>query len=247
MLRSVGGSILYETIEQIVIGTTPTPVKLVAIDAGTAGNQEEGDTLAFVNALEGIDAVVTVVEMFGGSNAETDDELRERILQRIRNPPMGGCQSDYITWGLAVRGVTRVWAAQEMGIGTVTVRFMCDDLRFTNDGFPLAADVRLVDDYINVKRPVAVKDYFVLSPIRYPVSVTVSNLSTDTEAVRAAIEQRIADVFRERAEPGGTMYAAWVSEAITATNIRFFDLDFEDAIMPSPGHLAILDTINFED
>ena len=58
---------------------------------------------------------------------------------------------------------------------------------------------------------------------------------------------RVDDIFRERAEPGGTFYTAWVSEAITATNIRFFDLDFEDAIMPSLGHLAILDTINFED
>ena len=76
--------------------------------------------------------------MTGGVEAENDDDLRARILQRIQNPPMGGAQADYVTWALAVPGVTRAWAAPEQGIGTITVRFLMDELRADDDGWPTA-------------------------------------------------------------------------------------------------------------
>jgi uncharacterized phage protein gp47/JayE len=75
-----------------------------------------------------------VVQLTGGTDQETDDELRLRVLTRIRQPPMGGDADDYVAWALAVPGVTRAWCSPlEMGIGTVTVRVMCDDLRATGD------------------------------------------------------------------------------------------------------------------
>ena len=78
----------------------------------------------------------------GGTDEETDEELRARVLRRIRQPPMGGDAYDYVAWALAVPGVTRAWCSPlEMGIGTVTVRFMMDDLRADNDGFPIADDI----------------------------------------------------------------------------------------------------------
>ena len=64
----------------------------------------------------------------GGTDAETDEQLRSRILQRIQNVPMGGSAADYVNWALAVPGVTRAWAAPEQGPGTITVRFLMDDL-----------------------------------------------------------------------------------------------------------------------
>ena len=79
--------------------------------------------------------------MTGGTDTETDEQLRARILQRIQNPPMGGSAADYVAWALAVPGVTRAWAAPEQGIGTITVRFLMDDLRADDDGWPTPADV----------------------------------------------------------------------------------------------------------
>ena len=43
--------------------------------------------------------IVTVVHLTGGTDTETDEQLRTRILQRIRNPPMGGSQADYVDMG----------------------------------------------------------------------------------------------------------------------------------------------------
>src|SRR4029077_19696830 len=113
-----------------------------------------------------------VVRIDGGTDTETDEQLRSRILHRIRNPPMGGAIADYVTWALAVPGVTRAWAAPEQGVGTITVRFLMDDLRADDDGWPTSNDLQIVDDYIDKMRPVTVKDSYVLAPIKQFIDVT---------------------------------------------------------------------------
>ena len=65
-------------------------------------------------------------------------------LFRIQNPPMGGSEADYVRWAMAVPGVTRAWAAVEQGIGTMTVRFLMDDMYPDNYGLPTAADIQEV-------------------------------------------------------------------------------------------------------
>ena len=87
-----------------------------------------------------------MVELDGGVDTENDDDLRARILFRIHQPPMGGDADDYVAWALSVPGVTRAWAATEMGIGTVTVRFMMDELRADQDGFPNGDDIVMVEN-----------------------------------------------------------------------------------------------------
>ena len=94
-------------------------------------------------------SVATVIHLTGGTDTETDEQLRARILHRIQNPPMGGAAADYVAWALAVPGVTRAWAAPEQGVGTITVRFLMDDLRADNDGWPEPDDIQAVADYID--------------------------------------------------------------------------------------------------
>ena len=75
-----------------------------------------------------------------------------RLLLRIRRPPHGGARHDYVGWALDKEShglaVTRAWDyGLELGLGTVTVRFMMDDAYA--DGIPLAADVTTVQTYID--------------------------------------------------------------------------------------------------
>ena len=126
-------------------------------------------------------------------------------------------------------------------MGTVTVRFMCDELRAEDEGFPWDEDIQAVTDYLNIKRPVAVKDFFVESPIRQEISFTINDLVTDTEAIRAAIEQSVSDMLLVRAVAGQTIYASWVIEAISKRLAKItIRLIFENTPMLSPGHLAVL-------
>jgi uncharacterized phage protein gp47/JayE len=224
----------------------PTNAPVTALDPGSAGNLDPGTTLALVTDIQGI-ADVSVVSLTGGTNQETDDELRGRVLQRIREPPMGGDADDYEQWALSYPGVTRAWCYPlEMGIGTVTVRFMMDDLRAEYNGFPLPQDVDGLAVYLDTVRPVAVKDFFVEAPIAYPVNLQITYVDPDTAAVRNAITQSLLNQFLIRSQPGQTWYRAWSDEGIMgAVGVNAYDLDAGDVAMPSPGHMPVLGDLTY--
>lgn len=251
----------YETTVAVTIGASASPVTIRALDAGAAGNLDAGAGLTLATGVAGVDAqsaTVIAPGLSGGADEETDDELRARVLARIRQPPMGGDGDDWVNWTLAVAGVTRAWCSpNEMGVGTVTVRFMCDDLRATTspatNGFPLAQDIAAVTAFLNTVRPVTIKEFFVEAPIPQPVNGVITNLVGDSSGLRAAINTSISTMLTQRAKPGFALNgvaqpataipAAWVSEAIySATNGASFDLAMADAVMPGPGYLAVLGT-----
>jgi uncharacterized phage protein gp47/JayE len=237
----------YETTAEITIGTGPTEAPVRALDAGAFGNASPGDSLSVLSSVPGADGSATVVQLGGGTDTENDNDLRSRILHRIQNPPMGGAVADYVTWALAVPGVTRAWAAPEQGIGTITVRFLMDELRADDDGWPTPDDVQTVHNYINKMRPVTVKDCYVLAPIKQFIDITIRNLQPDT--AEGAVEASVRDMLYQKASPGATIYAAWVSNAIMeAPTVRSFTLmTTDDYPMPSLGHMAVLGTILFEE
>jgi uncharacterized phage protein gp47/JayE len=247
-LTYAGTGISYQTTADIITdaGGAPTPAPIQALDPGSAGNLDQGVTLGLVSPITNLVGQATVVTLTGGTDDETDDELRARVLKRIRQPPMGGDETDYEQWALAVPGVTRAWAApQEMGIGTMTVRFLEDDLRANDDGWPTPADITVVADYIDTVRPVTVKDMYVVAPIKQYIDITILNVMPATAEVRAEIEQSVRQMLFAKAAPGQTIYAAWVSYGImSAPNVQSFDLlTNTDYVMPDNGHMAVLGTI----
>ena len=95
---------------------------------------------------------------------------------------------------------------------------------------------------------VAVKDFWVLAPIKQFIDVHIANLIPDTPAARAAIETNIQAMLYEKAKPGQTIYAAWKSYAIMDTaEVVSFDLTADDDdVMETPGHMAVLGDIHFD-
>jgi uncharacterized phage protein gp47/JayE len=239
------GEIGYEVLAQVIVGSTPTPMSIRALDPGIIGNLPVSSTLPFDLPPVGVDPDAIVVALVGGTDQETDDELRARVLKRIQEPPMGGDATDYEQWCLAVPGVTRAWASPlEMGMGTVTTRFCEDDLRADNNGIPTAEDVLAVQNYVDSKRPVAVKDIFVVAPIPFPINLAINQLALDNASTRTAIEDSLRTMLFEKAIPGETIYASWVEAAIAdSVGVDHFELNFTTTAMPTPGHLAVLGSI----
>jgi uncharacterized phage protein gp47/JayE len=246
---SYASNIFYQTTADILTDPTgvPTTAPITALDPGSVGNLDAGTSLSVVTQLSGSVDTVTVDTLTGGTDDETDDELRARVLRRIRQPPMGGAAYDYEAWALAVPGVTRAWCApQEMGIGTVTIRVMFDDLRASNGGFPLPQDLDAVSAYIDTVRPVTVKEFFVEGPIPYPINVRIPYLDIDAASTRTAIEQSLEQAFFVRALPGQTWYRAWTDQGImAAAGVNAYDLVASDTPMPAPGYLAVLGDLTY--
>jgi uncharacterized phage protein gp47/JayE len=239
------GIVTFQTTEQITIGSGPTPARVIALDPGIEGNLLPDAVLQLTSTPVGVDSQATVIFLYGGNDPETDDDLRARVLQRIQQPPMGGDAEDYVAWTLAIPGVTRGWSyPQEMGIGTVTVRFMADVLRAYQGGFPTQDDVNAVKSYLDTRRPVTVKDFWVEAPIPFEIEFEIENLVPDTEDIRGGIAVSVGNMIFARAIPGQTIFRSWIDGAISnAPNVDHYKLLFDDTPMPSPGHLAVLGTI----
>jgi uncharacterized phage protein gp47/JayE len=239
----------FETLEDITTSIgSPVTGNIRALDPGALGNLPDGSALTISPTINGISSTATTYGLTGGTDDETDDQLRARILLRIRNPPMGGSQADYESWALAVAGVTRAWAAPEQGTGTITVRFLMDDLRASDNGWPTPADVQTVANYIDKMRPVTVKDCYVVAPIKQFIDITIANVVPDTSEAQAEIEASVQNMLLQKAAPGQTIYAAWINYAImSAPSVQSFNLVTNtDYVMASLGNMAVLGTILYQ-
>lgn len=220
-------------------------VAVTASAAGASGNTAAGSSLALAAQVDGLDAVATVAAggLTGGADAELDAGLRDRLLERIRNPPQGGASADYAQWALEVDGVTRVWVyPRRMGAGTVGVTFVCDNL---DDIIPTAAKVAEVQAYIDARRPVTAEIY-VFAPVPFGVDFSVS-VTPDTAAVRAAVQAELEDLFAREAEPETLIYKTHFDEAISAADGETDHMVTVPAgnIVPDAGTIPMLGAITW--
>lgn len=212
--RQDGVTYAVVTSGTIAGGTAVLPVE--ALDAGDAGNAVATVALSLVNPITGVQsaAVVAAGGLTGGADTEDDEALRERLLDRIQQPPHGGATSDYERWALEVQGVTAAWPSpQELGPGTVTVRFTvaADDTH--PDGIPLPADVSKVQDYIDGLRPTTA-EVFVVAPTAVALDITIADLTPNTPEVKAAVEAELSDMIARDRVPEGTIYLSRIWEAV---------------------------------
>ena len=219
---------------------------VTASETGSASNLERGETLTLVQAVAGVSGSAVVVSMTGGVDAETDDELRTRVLTALRNPPMGGSAADYVTWALEVPGVTRAWCYPlYLGLGTVGLSFVCDG----QDDSPLPDEemVRRVQEYIEERKPVTA-DVMVFAPRAVPVDIRL-RIVPDTSAVREAVKAELHDLFTREAEPGVTLLKSHIDEAVSITSGEEDHLLLEPAvnIVPASGELPVLRNVMFEE
>lgn len=252
-----GALILAGTVVQRVDGTEYTTDEAATIVAGTAtaavtasvagatGNTDANATLALVSPIDGVNGSATVASggLSQGSDTETVASLRARLIARIQQPPHGGAEHDYIAWALEAPGVTRAWCyPREMGLGTVTVRFMRDG---DVNPIPDAAAVAAVQAYIDVLRPVTASVY-VVAPIAVPLNFTIS-ATPNTQAVRDAIKAELQDLLLREAEPGATILLSHIREAISiaAGEINYVMSAPAADVTHTTGQMAVMGTITW--
>ncbi|WP_295379532.1 baseplate J/gp47 family protein [uncultured Pseudacidovorax sp.] len=232
-------------VEFVVVSSSSAPgtVSLQASVAGAAGNTDAGTTLTLLLPINGVVSTATVVDLSNGSDVESDASLRERFLARIRRPPNGGSADDYVSWALEVPGVTRAWVfPQELGPGTVTIRFVRDgDAPIIPDEIEVAA----VQSYIDYRRPVTAQAH-VFAPTAKLLNFQIK-LTPDTPAVRAAVSESLSDLLAREAVPGGTILISHIREAISVSaGETDHELDAPTANVTHASHeMAVLGDIEW--
>lgn len=234
----------YKVLGDGVFGASPLAVPVLALEAGEAGNFDAGLPIFLLSPIAGVQSTgSSATKIEGGVDTESDQRLLARLLARIQQPPHGGADFDYQMWALEVAGVTRVWVyPRQMGAGTVTVLFVCDDLP---NIIPTPAKVAEVQAYINARRPVTAEVY-VVAPIPDPLNMTIK-LLPNTATVRAAVSAEVADLIVRDSKPGTPTLISRLRESVSLAAG-----EADNAIVTpttdvphATGHMATLGTLTF--
>jgi uncharacterized phage protein gp47/JayE len=186
---------------------------LEAVEGGALGNADTGLMLTLVQPVEGVAETFTVFApgLTGGTDRESIESLRSRVIRSYRVIPHGGDADDYVTWALECAGVTRAWTVKSyMGPGTVGVFFVRDrDASIIPD----VNEIAVVQAYLETKAPVTAEVY-ALAPVLKAVNYII-DLTPDTTAVRAAVAAELADLHVREAGLGSTLLISHIREAVS--------------------------------
>jgi uncharacterized phage protein gp47/JayE len=185
-------------------------LSLQADSAGAGGNTDAGDTLTLVPsnaAPSGLGASATVDAqedgggLEGGTDAETVEHYRQRVLLRKRQPPTGGSAPDYQRWVIeAVPTAIAVFVDYfTNNTRAVWVTFLVSD---QPNGIPTDGQVAAAQAYVDdpIRRPVTAR-VSVVKPVAQTLNFTYANLSPDTADAEAAVKAELAAIFAENVRP----------------------------------------------
>lgn len=208
-------AIEYETLADATISAGVAVIPVRAKTSGSIGNLDASEILTIVSPQIGINSEGTVdaIGIVNGIDAETDDELRARLVERIQNPPQGGAKTDYVIWAKEISGVTRAWCYPMLaGAGTVSVTFVLDN---AVNIIPDSTKRQEVYDYIETKRPATAELFvFALTPVIVNFRI---KLYPDNADNRAAVTAELSDLILTKGEPDGILFISQINEAISSS------------------------------
>lgn len=173
--------------------------------AGNIGNLDAGAVIAFANPLPNVGREVTVVsQVVTGSDGETSDSYRRRILDRFQKRPQGGAYADYEQWGEEAAGIANVYPYTSQCPGQVDLYV---ESATEPDGIPTNAQLQAVLDIVNLdqaglatRRPAtALVNAFPISRAVFNVNVGGISVPGSLTAVRDQIEAAVEAYFLSRA------------------------------------------------
>lgn len=191
------GLIRFETTRAAVLaaGTLTADVPVRALEPGTAGNVSAGAIVSMAVAPVGISACTNRSPCAGGADEETDEALRERVLESFKRLPNGANSAFYQQGALSFDQVAAAAVIpRPRGVGSVDV------VPATMAGLPGEELLAQLEDYFEQRREIAV-DVRVRAPETVTVNIAVRiepEKGRDKEQVLAGVEKTIRDWFTGR-------------------------------------------------
>lgn len=136
----------YVSLNSVVIENGKALIEVESTVAGIKGNTSARMILS-VESGYNIDSVNNVEAITGGTDAESDESLRERVLARVALSPLSGARRDYERWAKEVDGVGGV-IVQPLWNGPGTVKVLITD---SNNEFANEILIARVKEYLDPK------------------------------------------------------------------------------------------------
>lgn len=188
---------------------------ITCAETGYHTNLDDGEGMILSEPVAGLSSSGVADSVQGGTDLESVDDWRARVLDRWYFTPQGGSDTDYQVWAEEVPGVTRAWCYRHwMGAGTVGV-FVVDDNSETM--VPSAAIIAAARQHIEPKAPVASAELYLLG-INLKLVAHRIKVTPDTPAVRSAVTAALREFYRREGGPEQTIAPSRLSEAISAAN-----------------------------
>ncbi|PFP30267.1 baseplate J protein [Bacillus sp. AFS073361] len=193
--------VFFVTLADVTLTGGTATVNAEAEEAGLAGNVAAGTITALAPGdLYGIVSVTNALVFDGGADAEDDEALLARLLDRVRKPATSGNAAHYKQWALEVAGVgdAKVYPVWNGG-GTVKVVLLD-----TEKTAPAPSVVTAATDYIESQRPIGVTLTVVgATELAINVAATMTLASgADIADVQAQFTESLADYLKSVAFTG---------------------------------------------
>ena len=160
----------FQTVEAAVLeaGELYVDVLSKALEPGSGGNVAAGTVIRMAVAPAGVKSCTNPAAFVGGADQESDEALRERVLDSFKRLPNGANAAYYEREAMNFPGVAAAKAVgRARGIGTVDVYVA------TEAGLPGTELLEAIEADLQAKREIAV-DVEVCAPQEQTVDVTVA-------------------------------------------------------------------------
>ena len=205
----------YTTQDDIIIATFGTNiVDIIATKTGSEYNNSNNPiSCQIVTPIVGVDSSCKCLNAIaGGSDKEDIETYRQRILDKIRKPPMGGNLQDYVEWAKENPAVDRAWCYRApFGASTVATVI-------TAKGSVIAPSALISDvlSYILTRAPVAAV------PSVHPVVIKTLEISLTlypfSTVFSTKINELLLDLMAETI-PGTLIKISAIHSAISSSGV----------------------------
>ena len=184
-------NLFFTTTETATIDASGKAVAhAICQSVGVIGNRDANTVVQLSSAPFGVDSTAVLLSMHGGSEKESIENLRDRILDRKRNPPAGGNAHDYYVWAMRVDGVHKAFVYPlRRGLGTVDIVILGED------GLPSQETIKKCQQYIDSVRPVTAKNSVVIAPTPTPVNVSIQ-IKLDGSVTKTKVEEYVITTIK---------------------------------------------------
>ena len=162
------GELVFYTLNDTWIENEEAIIEVEASNVGVDFNIIANSIDKFAKKIDGVSSVTNEEEFKEGTDAETDEELRERFFEIIRRPATSGNIYHYEQWAKEIDGINQV-RVKPLWNGNGTVKVIVSN----NNNIVSEEVVKKCQEHIDKVRPVGA-DVTVITPTKLDITVSAN-------------------------------------------------------------------------